>query len=242
MSERDWFEWHEPYDQPDSPLARRLALVQAEIVNAIESFPPGPIRVVSLCAGQGRDLIGALANHPRGGDVQARLIELDQRNVDVAVLSAAAAGLRDVEVVCGDASRTGAFLGAVPANLVLACGVFGNISDDDIERTIAALPRLCAKDAIVIWTRHRKAPALTPRIRRWFARAGFDEVSFRDPPKTMFAVGSNLLAVRPQPLGPDEQLFQFLDRVELAAAEPVKRETRPPGRRPPTARARRRPR
>jgi hypothetical protein len=222
MSDPDWYEWHQPYDQPTSALARRLALVQAEIVNAIQSFPPGPIRAISLCAGQGRDLIGALTNHPRADDVSARLVEMDSRNVDVAVLSAAAAGLRGIEVICGDASHTSAFEGAVPADLVLACGIFGNITDADIESTIAALPRLCARDAIVIWTRHRKAPDLTPQIRRWFARSGFDEVSYRDPPKAMFAVGSNRLAVSPRPLGPDTELFRFVSRADLEPVPDVK--------------------
>jgi hypothetical protein len=33
--------------------------------------------VISLCAGQGRDLLGVLADHPRREDVRARLVELD---------------------------------------------------------------------------------------------------------------------------------------------------------------------
>lgn len=31
---------------------------------------------------------------------------------------------------------------------------------------------------MVIWTRHRRLPDLTPRIRAWFTDAGFDEVAF----------------------------------------------------------------
>jgi hypothetical protein len=236
MSDQDWFEWHAPYDQPNSSLARRLALVQAEIASAVDALPPGPIRAISICAGQGRDLIGALDSHPRAGDVQARLVDLEPRNVEVAVLTAAAAGLRGVEVVCGDASHTSAFEGAVPADLVVACGIFGNISDSDIEHTIDVLPRLCAPGAIVIWTRHRKPPDVTPQIRRWFARSGFDEISFRDPPRNTFAVGSNRLAVPPQPLGPDTELFRFLDGPAADPQPDVKKRERPGGRRPPTQR------
>ncbi|GHD35622.1 hypothetical protein GCM10010335_31060 [Streptomyces galbus] len=32
-----------------------------------------------MCAGQGRDLIGVLAGHPRRDDVRARLVELDEK-------------------------------------------------------------------------------------------------------------------------------------------------------------------
>lgn len=42
-----------------------------------------------------------------------------------------------VVVVCGDASVTSAYVGAVPADLVLLCGIFGNISDADIRATVA---------------------------------------------------------------------------------------------------------
>jgi hypothetical protein len=80
--------------------------------------------------------------------------------------------------VTGDASVTDAYAGAVPVDLVLVCGVFGNIPDDDVHRTIEALPEFCARDATVIWTRHRGPPDLTPTIREWFADAGFVELGF----------------------------------------------------------------
>jgi hypothetical protein len=117
--QRDWVAWHGDYDQPDSSLARRLAAVQERIKVALDEAPPGPLRAVSLCAGQGRDLIGVLAGHPRREDVTARLVELDERNAAFARSSAAAAGLNKVEVVTGDAARTGRYTGMVPAYLVL---------------------------------------------------------------------------------------------------------------------------
>ncbi len=67
--ERDWREWHRDYDAPGSRLAQRLLVVQGLIRDAIDGLPPGPIRVVSACAGEGRDLLGVLADHPRAADV-----------------------------------------------------------------------------------------------------------------------------------------------------------------------------
>jgi hypothetical protein len=61
-------------------------MVQAMVADALERVPPGPVRVVSLCAGQGRDLLGVLADHPRRGDVTARLVELDPGNADAIAL------------------------------------------------------------------------------------------------------------------------------------------------------------
>lgn len=177
MTEAKWVDWHAAYDQPDSGLSRRLACVQQRIRQALDAAPAGPLRAISLCAGQGRDLLGVLAGHPRRADVSARLVELDPELAAYARGTAEAAGLTGVEVVTGDASVTTAYDGFVPADLVVACGIFGNISEVDIRHTIELLPTLCARGATVVWTRHREAPDLTPAIRSWFAEAGFEEVA-----------------------------------------------------------------
>ena len=69
VTERDWFTWHDAYDHPGTALSRRLAAVQGQIRAASDAAKPGPLRAISLCAGQGRDLIGVLAGHPRRADV-----------------------------------------------------------------------------------------------------------------------------------------------------------------------------
>jgi hypothetical protein len=187
-------------------LARRLAIVQRHIRTTLDGCGPGPIRVISCCAGQGRDLFGAMAGHARAGDVKGRLVELDPRNCDAA-RSAAPTG---VDVVAGDASDTSAYRGAVPAELVVACGVFGNISDEHIRRTIDTLPSLCAPAATVIWTRHRRPPDRTADIRTWFGDAGFDEVAFEGPDGFVFGVGVHRLARLPDPFRPDVKMFEFV--------------------------------
>lgn len=117
-------------------------------------------------------MIGVLAGHPRRDDVHARLIELDDRNVAVGRQAALAAGLDGIEVLQADAGTTDACVGAVPAEIVVACGIFGNIAVSDIQATVAALPSLSAPGALVLWTRHRRPPDLTPAIRGWFGEAG----------------------------------------------------------------------
>ena len=57
----DWHSWHEDYDRPDSALAHRLRAVQTLIRQALDEAATGPLRIVSLCAGQGRDLLEVLA-------------------------------------------------------------------------------------------------------------------------------------------------------------------------------------
>ncbi len=204
----DWRTWHEDYTDPDSALGRRLAVVQEQVRAALDRSAPGSVRAISVCAGQGHDLIGVLAGHPRRVDVTARLVELDEHNALLARRAANEAGLGGVEVVAADASMTDAYEGAVPADLVLVCGVFGNISAEDIANTVSHLPRLCAPQATVIWTRHRHSPDLTPYIRETFERAGFGELAFEDSPP--FAVGANRLLAPPLPFTSGLRLFEFV--------------------------------
>ena len=133
--------------------------------------------LVSLCAGQGYDVIGVLPDHPRRDDARAVLVESDARNVALARRAAAGQGLPGVEVRQADAGRVAGFADVLPAD-VLLCGIFGNVSDRDIRRTVDAAPALCRAGATVIWTRHRRPPELTPQIRAWFAAAGFRQIAF----------------------------------------------------------------
>jgi len=205
-----WRRWHLAYDDLSSPLSKRLGIVQRDLANALDEASEGPIRVISMCAGQGRDVIGVLAGHRRRGDVVARLVELDPILAADAAGMARSAGLRGVEVVEGDASNTSAYAGAVPADVVLVCGVFGNITDADIRRTIRELHHLCAPGATVVWTRHRAAPDLTSSIRAWFGDAGFVEIAFDTDPVFDFGVGAALLSAPPRPFRPGRTMFTFI--------------------------------
>ncbi|MEA2637095.1 MAG: hypothetical protein QOE18_152 [Chloroflexota bacterium] len=208
----EWVVWHEGYE-PGQPLSLRLGLVQDLIRSALDSRPPGPIRVISMCAGDGRDLLGVLAINPRGPDVHARLVELDP---ELAARAAAGAALvsSSMHVVNADAAVTTAYAGAVPADIVLVCGVFGNITDDDVHRTVGQLPSLCSPGATVIWTRGTFPPDLTPAIRAWFEDSGFSELCFVAVPDTTIGVGAHLLTSPPRAFDPNVRLFTFLPREE----------------------------
>jgi len=207
---RNWLEWHHPYDDPTSPLSRRLRTVQRFLREAIDARP-GPIRLISMCAGQGRDVIPVLAEHLRRDDVAALLVELDPRNADAARAAARLAGLGRVTVLGDDAALTDNYTSAVPADIVLACGIFGNISDADIENTVRHLPQLCAEGATVLWTRGRRPDNdITPQIRRWFEDSGFEELAFEAPAGTHYSVGAHRLIIPPPRLQPGLKLFTFV--------------------------------
>ena len=205
----DWLDWHRRYDDLDTGLPERLTVVQGFIRDFLDRILADDVQVVSACAGQGRDLLPVLADHPGRERVRARLIELDPRNAGSARAFARNAELDRVEVVTADAAETNAYLGAVPADLVLMCGVFGNISDEDVERTVRLLPGFCAREAFVVWTRGRRLPDLTPAIRRWFGEARFEERAFESPGLDSYSVGMHQLVGEPAPLQSDRRLFTF---------------------------------
>lgn len=209
MSTIDWMRWHADYDDESSSLHQRLVVVEERIRGWLDEQPAGELRVVSACAGQARDLAGALAGHPRRADVVGVAVELDPDLADDARQRLRAADVAGVDVVVADAGLAAPYAGAVPADLVLLCGVFGNISEDDLATAIRAMPTLCATGATVIWTRHRGAPDLTPMIRELFSDNGFDEVAFVSPGPEQFAVGVQRLRTAPAPFEPAARLFTF---------------------------------
>ena len=171
----DWVAWHRLYDDPDSALRTRLAYVTAHLRGTLDQAPPGPIRLLSLCAGQGRDVLEVLVRQ-------------------------------------ADASVIANFADALPVDVLLLAGIFGNVNDADIKRTVDAAPALCAPGATVIWTRHRRPPDVTGQIRDWFAANGFDEVAFEAlQTESLIGVGVHRLARRsPEAAGYREQpLFTF---------------------------------
>lgn len=206
MEHTDWKSWHDNYDDPDSAMSRRLRVVQRHIRDALDEAPPGPIRVVSVCAGQGRDLLEVLETHPRRDDVVARLVELDPRNVEHA--RGLARNLPQVEIRQGDAALTDNYADLAPAQILLLCGIFGNVEDQDIERTITASPQLCAEGGITVWTRHREAPDLFPTVCGWFEEHGFERLWVSDP-EERWGVGVHRLRAPSRPLQPGLRLFTF---------------------------------
>ncbi|WP_199336811.1 class I SAM-dependent methyltransferase family protein [Oscillatoria sp. FACHB-1407] len=178
---KDWFEWHDLY-QSDQRLQQRLEIVQEHIKTSLDNAPPGLIRIVSVCAGDGRDLLGVIPNHPRVHDIQARLVNLNPQLVERGRQAIATTGLSDqITFVNGDATYSNAYAGAVPADIVLVCGVFGNLPDEaELQRLIGNLKYLAKPDAFVLWTRSYADGIAYPEIvRKHFREANFEEIIYR---------------------------------------------------------------
>lgn len=183
---RDYQDWHRRYDDQRSGLSWRLQQVRRQIDDALDRYP-GEVRVLSVCSGDGRDLVGVLSARTDAGRVSAVLLELHPELAQQARDLAAAAGLAQIQVRTVDASNVDAYRGAVPADLVLLVGIFGNVADDDVWRLLAFAPQLCRPGATVLWSRarafSRPLPGVTPgdlndEVRAKLAAAGFAEVAY----------------------------------------------------------------
>jgi hypothetical protein len=143
--------------------------------------------------------------------VSGVLVELDPENVRFARDTVAAAGLSSVEVLEADAAVSDVYAPFVPADIVLACGIFGNITDADLENTVRTLSMLCNQGAAVIWTRHRENPEVIRAIRAWFVDSGFEDLTFDAPesPK-LYGIGTARLIGNPVPWRSGHRFFTFI--------------------------------
>jgi hypothetical protein len=205
-----WVEWHHAYDDPSSSLSRRLIAVRRLVGDCLDVAPEGEISVVSLCAGDGRDLLGILEHHTRRHDVRALLIELDEGLVHEGRRRIDELGLTRIAFLRGDAGDTNNLGSFNDVQLVLACGIFGNVAEHDIRSTIEGLSVLLAEGGSTVWTRHRMAPDLTPSIRDWFVAAGFEETEFVPIADSSASVGANRLIAKDLARSLPRRLFEFI--------------------------------
>jgi hypothetical protein len=209
MADRHWIDWHRNYEDPSSSISRRLEVVSRELAHAVGRSPKGLIKVLSICAGDARDIATACGDHARASDVAATVVELDTELASAAVHRLAAAGLR-AQVLCADAGLTATYLPEAPYDVVLICGVFGNINSEDVRTTVSALACLVRTGGTVIWTRHRRPPDLTPSIRQWFRDEGFTELGFFPIPESSGSVGVAVLRRRHALAKPTSRIFTFV--------------------------------
>lgn len=204
---KDWAKWHEEYENPASPLSRRLEVVTRRLRSALERAGLAPI-VLSLCSGDGRDVIAALTDFP-GRVERAVLVENDPGLAERARQAAGGRGLTQVEVRCRDAGAVDSFRDVLPVDVLLLCGIFGNVEHQAVRTIVGFVPHLVREGGYVIWTRGGSQPDRRPEIRRWFSEAGMEELAFDGEPEP-YGVGLNRVRGSDRPPGPlPERLFSF---------------------------------
>ena len=215
----DWFKWHTRYEA--SPLLQaRLTLVRAQIAQAIQACPHASIRLISLCAGDGRDVIGTLGNHPRADHTSAYLIENNPALIAHGEGAIAQCDLLTrVQFMHADATRSTTYQAIAPADVLIVCGVFGNVREANTGQMIEHLRCLCRRQGRVVWTRTVAQPRdqrATALIREQFSAAGFHEMTVQHTTPPGIVVATHAYGGDPYTLRPGVTLFEFTghDQIE----------------------------
>lgn len=207
LTEQGWYSWHAPYDDLSSAQSDRLELVQDLLLGFFDTAPPGPLRAVSVCSGQSRDLLPILIHHPRGRRTRATMVELDPLNASFLHGALGSTSLTDVEVVVTDAGRTAAYDGLGRFDLVLLGGVFANVDLADAERTVELLACLCAPGATVVWTTYGAGLLDADAVLKRLEDGSFDRIALHRTPAHV--VGAHRFTGATAPLPADERVFTF---------------------------------
>ena len=207
----EWSDWHDAYQDTSSELVGRMTGVRRHVAAIVAEAPAGPVTVLSICGGQGRELIGALEGHPRKGDVRGRLVELDADNTAFASRWAAKAGLSGLEVVTGDASVGASYEGLAPVDLVVISGVFGHLSTSDRLHLIDFTRQLCRTGTAIVWTSHLSNHGPAEWLRRAFLERRFEELEHGLVPGDafQFTVTRSSYTGAQQLFDPNEKIFTF---------------------------------
>jgi hypothetical protein len=215
VERQDWQAWHRDYDDADSSVSRRLVQVRTWLATLLDEAT-GPMRLLSLCSGDGRDTVPVLARSDR--EVDACLVELDPGLADAARAAAVGARVR-LEVRTGDAAATATYADRIPVDVLLLVGVLGNVNDDDVERTVAAAAAMVAPGGTVVWSRSSRFrtepthgyddPAAWVRDR--FEAHGFETRAYVVPESETDAWRLGVSVLRdPSALPLPESLFTFI--------------------------------
>jgi SAM-dependent methyltransferase len=190
---------------------KRLDLVQDQFRTALEDADDGSVRVVSLCAGDGRDVIGVLESHERRVDVDAWLVELDRRSVQAGIKARDKADLAEqVTFLNTDATDYATYKDILPSDIVLVCGVWGHVPPDERLQLVQALGKFCKPGGVVIWSRGiGRGRARFTDLQALFEHNQFERVreSFTDDGK--WAVCTHRYMGRPTVIPTTGRIFNF---------------------------------
>ena len=181
MSDLAWWRWHSEYDDLSSPRSARLEAVQELLTAALDAAALGSgrntssaeLRLISICAGQGREVLPVLLTHPRGGDVSALMVEFDPLNAGFLTSALGATSLAGVDVAVADAGETSSYAAGVPADIVVCSGVFEHLSAPQVRGLVRGIPLLCAVGASLVWAIDHTPPGLVDTLGECLAEGGF---------------------------------------------------------------------
>jgi hypothetical protein len=219
-AQRDWSTWHRRYNENEH-LKARLHVVRQTVRAVLDDCRTGKIRLISICSGDGRDILEELAKHPRRNDIEAWLIDSDRPSIVRGEAIAAEVGLtQQVHFRLADAGVARSYTDIAPAEVLLLSGFLGRLTYDELAHVIGCLPSLCTSGTAVVWSRHvyGNLGIDTPRVHELLRNHGFGEVKFIIASPNGYEVGWHRFIGIPQSLDPELTLFNAVP-VEIPRSD-----------------------
>jgi hypothetical protein len=205
-----WNSWPDQAYQSDR-YQRRLSAVQEHLAECLDNAPRGSVRVVSICAGDGRDVIGVLGSHRRRQDVAAWLVETSRQSVASGVRQAARAGLENtVHFLNVDATVFETYNNIAPSDILLLCGVWGHVPSGERGQLVRAMTALSKPGGTLIWTRGvSRGLGRLHEVQSLFTVSGWAAARVTLTSDKKWAVVTHRHDGRPQELPASGRLFHF---------------------------------
>ena len=205
-----WSGWPEKAYQRER-YQQRLLVVQEQLAECLNIALCSPGHILSICAGDGRDVIGVLRSHPRRRDVAAWLVELDRQSVAGGVRRATEAGLANtVTFLNDDATDYATYKNIPPSDIVLVCGVWGHVPVVERAGLVRAITAFCTPRGTVIWTRGvSKGLAQLHEIQSHFIGPSWEEVRLHLTPDNRWGVATHRYYGPPVERPESGRIFNF---------------------------------
>ena len=201
-----WNDWHIIYDDKESAPYKRSIITQ-ELVNNYLNIHKKNIIILSICSGQARDILPAIAGREDKDRITTYLLDIDKDCLEYAQEYARIHDIPNVHTINKDASLKESYDDIPKVDLIVICGLFGHLVPEDIATTALFLQTLIEDNATVIWSRNKFFNDHSDNIRNIFNQLSYKEIDFID--EQMFFVGVSS-SPKKEFLLPDK-LFNFID-------------------------------
>jgi hypothetical protein len=190
---------------------QRLRVVKVHLAECLNDAAQGPLRLVSLCAGDGRDVIDVLQSNRRRNDVGAWLVELNGQSIADGALHMKASGLEKlVNFIHADATDYLTYQTLVPCDIILLCGVWGHVPVNERALLVRALASFSKPGGSLIWTRgiSRGMDRLN-EIQSQFANSSWERVRLSFTPNDKWAISTHRYCGPSLELPASGRIFNF---------------------------------
>jgi len=192
-----WTEWHEEaYNDINSLPYQRTEIVK-DLINKYLSEIDKNIVVISIGAGQSRDILPVLIGRKDNDRITTYLIDTDIECLNYAKNYAKDNNIINVHIVDMDGSLVKNYKDIPKADLIIFCGMMTQKNTDEVKNLANNIKLICNEDAQIIWSRHGYDGDYSTPFRNVFNENSYKELDFYISHKEPFFICRNIMMPNP---------------------------------------------